>query len=64
MRKLRKASQEALDRFDMAAQSWGWEQDQGYGSSVDDSEGFYNESRKILEKRLLYLERHFSKERK
>jgi hypothetical protein len=60
--KLSKVSKTAVDRFDAAARSWGWESDQGV-HNVETSLKEYEEAKKLLEKRIVYLETQLRKAR-
>lgn len=44
-----------IDRFDHAAQTWGWEADQGYGKRVDDAKAVYEQTKAELEMFILSL---------
>lgn len=62
--KLSRTSREALLSFGEAAETWGWYQDQGTGSSVDASERDYLKTKEVLEARILSLEEQNRKLRK
>ena len=55
--KMSKLSTQRIKDFDEAAQSWGWESDQGSGSRVDESNKEYDATKDALVKRIEYLER-------
>ena len=44
-----------IDRFDVAAQDWGWMRDQGYGPSVNTSKEAYEHAKAALEQHILKL---------
>jgi hypothetical protein len=46
--KLDKRTETLLQAFDAAAQSWGWQSDQGVGRAVDDARRSYEESKAKL----------------
>lgn len=51
-----KRMQKLIDGFDDAAQNWGWQSDQGTGSSVDNSKADYDSAKKQLEAAIARLE--------
>lgn len=59
--RLMKTSRLRLEAFDAAAQTHGWERDQGTGSRVIDAENEYNTTKSALEQRIAYLENMVSK---
>ena len=58
---MRKASKDRLDRFNNAAQNWGWQRDQGCGASVTAAQTEYQSAKAELIKRIEYLEKQSSK---
>lgn len=54
--KLGKRSAKLLHEFDEAAQSHGWEQDQGYGGSAERAKLRHAEALKALERHIARLE--------
>ena len=56
MKQLTKKTQLLVDEFDEAAKYWGWAQDAGYGSSVNNAEQQYDEAKAKLIRRLSRLE--------
>lgn len=64
-KKLNQASRLAVDDLCEAAQSWGWQQDQGNNrTAVLNSEKWFNEAKAAMEKRLRYLETQLKKHRR
>ena len=55
MKKLSEKTEKLLEEFDAAAQSWGWQSDQG-SIRKKESEREYNETKKALVKQIQYLE--------
>ena len=53
-----------INEFDDTAQNWGWQADQGYGSSVNAAKQAYNESKDALLKYVKSLENKINKQRK
>lgn len=49
-------SSKLIEDFSQAAQSWGWEADQGNGSGVDAAEKEFNRSKASLTDRIRFLE--------
>jgi len=60
---LSKASQKALDQFDEASRTWGWESDQGTRNVVK-AHKQYDLTKQRLEQRIAYLERNLKKLRR
>lgn len=55
--KLSKRSQKLVDDFSTAAQSHGWQSDQGVGSSVDNAESLFRSEKAALERHIARLEK-------
>lgn len=53
MTQKRKTIKAAIERFDEAAQSWGWQLDQGCGDKVNQSEAEYKAAKADLERLVL-----------
>ena len=53
MTQRRKTLKAAIERFDAAAQAWGWQSDQGTGSRVDEAEAEYEAAKADLERLVL-----------
>lgn len=45
-----------VERFDEAAQRWGWEQDQGHGRGVDRAKADYERVKALLLSRIKLIE--------
>ena len=54
--KLTRRLKSLVDDMDQAAQYWGWQRDQGTGSSVDTAEKSYNEAKAELVAYLIKLQ--------
>lgn len=54
---LTKKQKEILEDLITYSKAWGWQQDQGVGSEVDNAEKNFNEAKADMEKLLLSLNR-------
>lgn len=53
-----------LNAFDEAAKQWGWEADQGFGSSVNEAKAEYEDAKQALSDHVLKLENEVRKLKK